>query len=627
MNITKIAMIVPRKDMATLARDVCQELGAKVHISIGEGSAAINMAKKLASNGIEIIISNSKTTSAIKSVVNLPVTELTFTSWDILSALNEAKKISDKIAIIKCEALNCSMHYAQRLLGISLYEINLTHEVEKCFLGLKDLGLKVAVVQEEHRLACEKHGIIPITISYGRESIRQAITLASDVLTAKQNEVIRFEWINKALDSMFEGLLAVDQRGIICFINKKAEILLGLSKSEILDKHYTKVLPEFAFEDALRFKQKRISDYHTHKGMGIVANITPIVIGSESIGAVCTLNGVEIIERMKQKSAVDTNHGLYANYTFNNLVTKSDCLIKVIETAKKYAGVDSNVLIIGETGTGKEIFAQSIHNHSERKNYSFVSVNCAALPENLLESELFGYEEGAFTGAKKGGKIGLFELADKGTIFLDEIGEVSLEIQARLLRVLQQREIMKVGGSKLIKVDVRVLAATNKNILQLVEKGLFRRDLYHRLNVLNINIPPLRERPKDIPVLANYLVKKNSKRLNRPMPAFSKEAIEILEKYKWPGNVRELENIIERMVVLKDGLEVAPDDLINLLDTRNKNGELANQISINLNQTLAQIENGVIREALKISKTKEEAANILGISTTTLWRKTKNLSS
>ena len=239
--------------------------------------------------------------------------------------------------------------------------------------------------------------------------------------------------------------------------------------------------------------------------------------------------------------------GLIARYHFSDIIADSLSMRQLIAKAMRYAQADGNVLVTGETGTGKELFVQSMHNASNRADGPFVAVNCAALSGELLESELFGYSDGAFTGARKGGKVGLFELAHHGTIFLDEIGEMPIQLQAKLLRVLQEKQIMRVGGDDVI---VRVMCATNQNIPQLIEKGLFRRDLYYRINLLMIHIPPLRDRGNDIGLLFRHFVKLYAERLSILPPPVDNAAIAELQRYRWQGNIRELRNVAERIVVL-----------------------------------------------------------------------------
>lgn len=279
-----------------------------------------------------------------------------------------------------------------------------------------------------------------------------------------------------------------------------------------------------------------------------------------------------------------------------------------ISIAKRYAAVDSTLLIEGETGTGKEIFAQSIHNSSSREKGPFVAVNCAALTESLLESELFGYSGGAFTGALKNGKAGLFEMADGGTIFLDEIGEMSLRTQAKLLRVLQEREIVRLGDDRIIAVDVRIIAATNRSLHQMVEKSSFRADLYYRISVLKLKIPSLRERKNDIKILIQEFLSYYSKLLNRKKPTISDECYDIIHRYKWPGNIRELQNFCERLVTAFDKSIILPDMLYKIMDT--------NPVT-----SVEQLDkDGIIKALEKNRFNKTQTAKDLGVSRTTLWK-------
>lgn len=249
---------------------------------------------------------------------------------------------------------------------------------------------------------------------------------------------------------------------------------------------------------------------------------------------------------MKEKLEKKYLRGHIAKHYFDDIIHESEVVKRTIDIAKSYSDVDSNILIIGETGTGKEMYSQSIHNHSSRKNKPFVAINCAALPESLLESELFGYAEGAFTGAMKGGKQGIFELAHQGTLFLDEIGEISPSLQSRLLRVLQEREVMRIGDDKVIPVDVRIIAATNKNLLEMVKNNEFREDLYYRLSVLDLHLPSLREYKDDIPLLVHHFVRSFTK--NEPVQ-ITDEAMERLKQEQWEGNIRQLQNFCELMLV------------------------------------------------------------------------------
>lgn len=341
-------------------------------------------------------------------------------------------------------------------------------------------------------------------------------------------------------------------------------------------------------------------------------------------------NEIERLQRAVQRDAI--RRGMVANYTFNDIVGRSEATSKAVEEAKIYSRTHSAVLLTGETGVGKEIFAQSIHNASHRQHGPFVGINCATIPENLLESELFGYEGGSFTGAKKEGKRGLFEYANGGTIFLDEIGEMPVQLQARLLRVLQdKKEIRRVGGDKVFPVDVRVIAATNQNLQEEVCSKRFRQDLYYRLNVLHLHILPLRERVEDIPELVTYFLSQKAAKFGVVPPRINERAIQILQEYRWPGNVRQLEGFIERYAVLSGKEDFA--SLLQRLVVEKGGNELlsigvpsfqttSKSVLVEID-TMANIEKQLINTLLPRYGI-GELAKRLGISRTTIWRKLKS---
>ena len=326
-------------------------------------------------------------------------------------------------------------------------------------------------------------------------------------------------------------------------------------------------------------------------------------------------NGSELSRKLKSQ-------GLFARYHFDDIIYRDPHMERCIALAKKVAESDNVILITGETGTGKELFAQSIHNSSSRKNRPFVAINCAALPENLLESELFGYVEGAFTGTSKGGKMGLFELAHGGTLFLDEIGEVSLSIQSKLLRVLQERQVRRIGDNKVIDVNVRIISATNRSISKLSEQGLFRRDLMYRLDVLRLFLPPLRERENDVELLFLHLLKTQSQEARISVPALEPGALSFLHQYPFIGNVRELKNIVERVTVLKTGNIITTQNLKDALYPPDLNDSAMEVSSRPILDTGLLNEQERIRQALEqCGGSRTQAARLLGMDRSTLWRK------
>jgi transcriptional regulator with PAS, ATPase and Fis domain len=364
----------------------------------------------------------------------------------------------------------------------------------------------------------------------------------------------------------------------------------------------------------------------------LVVNRVPVMLGKNNYGITVTFQAADKIRRMEAKIRQELHdQGLVAKFRFSDIIGHSAMITETIREARKYARSEAAVLITGESGTGKELFAQSMHNESNRRDGPFVAINCAALPENLLESELFGYEEGAFTGARKGGKQGLFTLAHGGTIFLDEVSELSMNLQARLLRVLQEKEVMPVGGQRVIPVDVRVISATNQNLSRAVREGAFRKDLYFRLNVLNLQIPPLRDRLEDVPGLFKHFFERLAGPGSMESLNINGNLTEQLKKHLWPGNIRELEGFAERYSALgEDNIKTHFTfySLLNKLagsEAQDDSGGSGGHLSIRLG-SIPEMEKQILTQASKLIRgNRGEMARVLGISRTTLWKKLKEL--
>lgn len=364
--------------------------------------------------------------------------------------------------------------------------------------------------------------------------------------------------LDKIIGKIPIGIVISDNEGNIENVNKKFLELFDWKWNEIKDLNINMILKEFeklrellnehgSFDNQEVYLRSQTNKLRIMLSMYYIED-------SEENSYILYLFSDEKKER-KLASKIETNRAIY---TFDKIIYKSDVFKKTIEFAKKISDSKSTVLITGESGTGKEIFAQSIHNYSNRKAMPFIAINAAAIPANLIESELFGYEGGAFTGAKKEGQAGKFEIANKGTIFLDEIGEMPLKLQTRLLRVLEEGIISRVGSTEQTYVDVRIIAASNKDLKMEVEEGNFRKDLFYRLNVLPLKLAPLKDRKEDIPVLVDFFMEKISKRLNKRKVNISNSEMSVLLKYHWPGNVRELENLVELLI----NLEYVPEELI-----------------------------------------------------------------
>ncbi|GLC31373.1 sigma-54 interaction domain-containing protein [Clostridium omnivorum] len=389
-----------------------------------------------------------------------------------------------------------------------------------------------------------------ISVMYLNKIINMGKLLTQVIKDKTEN----YEHIIKVIDSVNEGLLAIDNHGIITVFNENLKYILGIRKGNTIGKQVKEVikdksLQKFIFEGS--YKDNAVLEIKGNEYL-----VSRFSIKEENTKVIIFKSNSSIEDEINLKKEL-YKKGYYAKYRFEDIVGESKAINFTKDVAKKLAVSELNVLIEGESGTGKELFASSIHNASNRKDKPFVAVNFSALSENLVESELFGYEEGAFTGAAKGGKVGLFEQANGGTIFLDEIGDISPRVQASLLRVLQEKEIMKVGGNKITEIDVRVIAATNQNLRVLVEQGKFRADLYHRLKVLYLKLPALKERKEDILPLIRYFIYEKSKENLK----IDEEVIKKLIDYSWNGNIRELKNTMEYMLTVCDNLCITTRDL------------------------------------------------------------------
>jgi PAS domain S-box-containing protein len=449
------------------------------------------------------------------------------------------------------------------------------------------------------------------------------------------------EILDGILENPYIGIIMVDTLGNVNIVNKTYLEILGMQEEDVLDKHILDVTPHSRLPEVLRTREVHLADHWPVNGHDTIVFRMPLYKDGKMIGAmgqslVLGAAGVKILSKklkeLEGELAVykDVVSSIYSSkYCFDSIVGEDVNLRNVKSIAQRASNTGSTILIMGESGTGKELFAHAIHQASPRNDCPFVRVNCAALPDNLLESELFGYEEGAFTGARKGGKPGKFEMANHGTIFLDEIGDMPLAMQAKLLIVLQEREIERVGGTKPIRVDVQVIAATNRNLEDMMKKGKFREDLYYRLNVVTLNVPALRKRPQDIYLLISYLLPKLNLRLHTQVEKVSKEALQLLCSYDWPGNVRELENLLERAINLADmnqdsclsteyfpslsRLVVQPMPGIEGVDVETDD---------NLSEAVEKMEEETIRRILqKTHNNKAQTAKILGLNKSVLYRK------
>ena len=436
------------------------------------------------------------------------------------------------------------------------------------------------------------------------------VVAVEPVLLMPQEE--RQREVAAVLEAVSDGVLVVRQGGMVASLNPAGARILAISQARAIGADATLVLgTDRLTRESTSFDNEEVRVQTLRGRLHYVASGR--VLGAAG-GVVIALKSIEQVRALVNSVTRSRAVG------FSDIIAVSRLMADVVRLAEAASRVDATVLLQGESGTGKEIFARAIHSHSGRALGPFVPINCAALPETLLESELFGYEEGSFTGAKRGGKQGIFEFAGGGTVFLDEIGELPGHLQAKLLRVLQDGRVRRVGGREEIQVDVRLIAATNRNLRAMVSERNFRADLYYRLNVIPIGIPPLRERPEDIEVLVNHMMDKWSRRFGRPLPALSAEAWSRLREYNWPGNVRELENVVERALALAPGAEVLPEHLMlegTAPDRSPRSGTLRQRLDDSLRQ--------ILTDSLTRTGSARRAAELLGVSHTTVLNKVHRL--
>lgn len=606
---------------------IAKELNFSVTVVEGILNEAAQEVKRLVSQGgFEVVISRAGTAKEVAKLVQLPIVHSASSNFDILGSFKRAKELGDKICFITYPEEGFAFNFDQVIetvgFDVTILPYHTWDELVKQIKWAKEMGMEVVVGGgiRAHEIV-QNHGMKSMNIITSDRTIKRALILASQVgqdriLIKKETE--RLKAVINVTD---EGILFLSKDGQIETFNPAAERIFGIKESFVTGKRIEEIRTPLLLN---LLQQKKIyTDNGSFRLQNIIINYEPLIVGLDRIGTVIICREISKIQKLESEIRRELHSkGLIARFTLEDIRHKSEQMELAIKLAKEYAVTNSTVLIIGESGTGKELMAQGIHNASNRKDGPFVAVNCAALPENLIESELFGYAAGAFTGANKGGKQGFFELAHGGTIFLDEIGEIPDFIQTRLLRVLQEKEVMRIGGDRVIPVDIRVVAATNRNLWDLVKEGKFRSDLYFRLNVLHMGLPPLRHRMEDIPILVDFFLQKMGSKLC--FEDFSGNLKNFFLTYSWPGNIRHLENIVERIQLGVQKFK-GEDAFINdiLSETEDDDRQL-NQNEVIMVQfgTMEEIEKQVINKMMELNnQNKTVVAEKLGISRTTLWKK------
>jgi len=627
---TKIAILSPIDEIIPVAKEACRKMGENLLVQKVNFDEAVVTAKMLEKNGTEVLISRGTLgLKIIESKLDIPVVQIPITGYDLLRTIVEAQKLGQKIGIADTSDILQGVEAIESALGITIekYSIETVDEVEEAVHQLIARKINVLIGKSVFIKNVPNPNVKTVVLRSGVESIIQAIQEAKSLLEVRRTEEQRTKQLQAILDFIADGVIAVDEKGIITVCNPSARRILNIPYDRVIGKRIDDILLNSRMGKVISTGKEELNRIQDENGVKIITNRIPILHENKVFGAVCTFQELQKLQQQEQEIRKKLLHrGHVTKYDLDNIVGKSRSYQNAIEKVKKYSQVDSTVLLTGETGVGKEVFAHLIHSLSKRADGPFVAVNCAAIPKNLLESELFGYVDGAFTGARKGGKTGLFELAHQGTIFLDEIGELAESVQAQLLRVLQEGEVMRIGDERVIPINIRVIAASNRDFEDMVEEGKFRADLYYRLNILDILIPPLRQRREDLPLLCSHFIKELQQNIQKHITGFDGEAMEVLQSYHWPGNIRQLRNIVERSMILSHGEVIDKETVLqaggkDFHQLKTKRKEQTNEE----NGNLQEYEREYILDVLnQVNGNKTEAAKILGIGRTTLWRKINN---
>lgn len=631
-----VALIAPYPEMASLAKSMIKEFDRPILIEVGDLQEGLRKARELRGQGVEVIISRGGTAKLLKDHLTLPIVEIKVTAYDILRALQKVKKKDQKIGIVGFENVVLGAEKLGDLLDLNLtvFTIQREEQVPALLETADRQGIEIIIGDQIVFSQATSLGQRAILIESGRESLLQSFHGAYEILSVVRSEALKAKQhldtvtqLKAVLNAVDDQLIILDSEDRIQSCNPAATQMFHKKESELIGSP----LPLYPTGPLKELKKRQVPhrNYLGYvQGKHVLLDYVPIEADGERTGTLIVGRSITKLQQAERK----IRHELYlkghvTKYSFSDILTGNQNFRTLINRAKRFSNSESTVLIIGETGTGKEMFAQSIHREKFGSESPFVAINCATLPEPLLESELFGYAPGAFTGAKKEGKKGLFELAHGGTLLLDEISELPLNLQSRLLRVIEEREVQPIGDDRVIPIAVRIIATTNKDLLSEVRENRFRGDLFYRLNVLQLNVPPLRERGKDPYILfRHFILRINPKCSKRVL--FHQEIERLLCQYPWPGNVRELKNLVERLANLTENFTRPFKDLPKWLVEELQPSKATESRQMDFKDKaldLKTIEQEWIRTLYESYPfNKSELAKRLGISRTTLWKRLKS---
>ena len=630
---SKIVFIAPDKQQYLQGKGIIHELGLdkEIDLHLARLTKAVSLAKSLEHEDISVIVSRGGTAQLIiDSQVKIPVVEISVTGQDFAQLFQNAKNITGlarpKLYLSVFQNMLADIEILANIMDVELTidpqrTLQDIPRIIKKISQLKPSEVDVVVGGKGIVLMGGKAGFKSLLIRSGNSAFRKAFLEAKKIALARKIEKEQVQRFQALVEYSSDAIINIDHDKIVRIFNFTAERLLNCTAKDVLGRKLDRFLDFINIDTCLHEGHESIGNTVKIGTIWLSYNVAPIIVDKAIVGAIITLQDITRIQEIEARIRNEVFAKKFiAKYTFPNILGTSKQMVEAKRIAQEFARVDATVLITGESGTGKELFAQSIHNESRIKNGPFVALNCAALPPNLLESELFGYVEGAFTGATKKGKPGLFEMAHRGTIFLDEISGMDLYGQSRLLRVLQERQVMRLGDDKNIPFDVRIIAATNKNLAELVKDGKFRQDLFYRLKVLTLKLPPVRYREGDVKVLAQYFVDHYNKQYFKNIE-ITPDSFVYLSQYLWGGNVRELMSFIERLIIIAKEKIITCDILRKYWEDNEDETLPPNAGVITSSSPLLSEKEHIISILAQCHQNKTRAAELLKMDRTTLYRK------
>lgn len=582
------------------------------------GAKLVEQADAYYAQGSKIFIARGFNYQRLKERYDIPLIQVRTTYEEILLSFEKAKEVSSHIAILGFGPIYDMILKFRKISQEDFLPLEVPDPKnrEKIIREASAKGIDTFVGGLDSKRICEMVGVNHVMLDISPDSLTDALDEAEELLRTNFEKNRNASITRNIIESSANAIIALDENGAVSYMNKLA---IKLFKNLETDAFLKELFPE-SLKASFEKDQFIESQLIAIDGVNNLVSVSFLSKNKRMYGGIVYITDSQKIIHSENKLRTQLhNSGHFAKNSFTNIIGSSPEISETIDWAKRIAQSENNILINGETGTGKELFAQSIHNFSKRKGGPFIAINCAALSTSLLESELFGYEKGSFTGANNEGKLGIFELAHNGTVFLDEIGEISGDLQAKLLRVIQEKEVVRVGGNNVIPVDVRIISATNKHLKQLAKAEKFRSDLYYRLAVLELKLPALAERKTDIPlIIENYL------KMNYPNLRVAAADLTYFENFPYDGNIRQLINMIERCVVLTDGDKISRFTIEKVCN--DEFVEESSEVTLeNPANDFLQGEKYQIEQSLKKNwGNRQKTAQELGISTTTLWRKMKH---